>query len=173
MASRKMLQRLLRLRELEEEQSRVALQAAAGGRDRIALELAIARQRQVRERENFVERIGDSDTAARTGAGMAMEQARGQQMRVMPRLKELEAEVTRRRGDFLTRRKERRQVEVLVEQDQENARTEVARRAQQMLDDWYGRRLLRQAAQPEKGRGMESDHRDTAESKAVLRTSKF
>ena len=65
-----------------------------------------------------------------------MEQARKQLARAQPGLRELEAEVVRRREEFLTRRKERRQVEALVEQDQESKRVEIVRRAQQMLDDW-------------------------------------
>jgi flagellar export protein FliJ len=151
MAKGRVLNRLLRLRELEEELSRVQLEAAVGDRNRVAGELAVVVQRQAHGRKSFAAWAGDPDTAGRTGAMIAMEQARKQRTRIEPRLEAAEREVIRQREEFLAHRTERRQVETLVDEQQATMREETARRAQQMLDDWYGRRSPRQAERPPRG----------------------
>ena len=151
MAKRRVLQRLLRLRELEEELSRLELEAAVGERNRVAGELAAAVKRHAHGREVFAAAIGEPDTAGRTGAVMAMEQARKQRIRVEPRLETADREVVRQREEFLTRRTGRRQVETLVDREQLAAQEAVSHRAQQMLDDWYGRRSTRLAQQDSRG----------------------
>lgn len=140
MAKRRVLVRLLRLRELEEELSRVELEAAVGARNRVAAEQAAAAGRQAQARGGFAASLGDRDTAGRTGAVIAMEQARRQQVRIEPRLESADQEVIRQREGYLTRRTGRQQVETLLEREHRTQQEETARRAQQMLDDWYGRR---------------------------------
>jgi flagellar export protein FliJ len=140
MAKRNVLERLWRLRELEEEQSRLELGARVAERNRIAQNLAEVSANAATSRGEFVVRMGDPDTAARTGALVELEQARRRQTVIRPRLDHAETEVELRRGEFLTRRTGRRQVETLLDREREAARAETARRAQQMLDDWYGRR---------------------------------
>lgn len=140
MAKRNVLERLWRLRELEEEQSRLELEAGVVERNRIARELAEISADAARSRGEFVARLGDPDTAARTGALLELEQARRGQAAIRPQLDHAEIEVERHREEFLTRRTVRRQVETLLDREREAMRTETARRAQQVLDDWYGRR---------------------------------
>lgn len=140
MAKRNVLERLWRLRELEEEQSRLELEAQVAERNRIAQHLAEVSSGAARSRDEFVARLADLDTAARTGAMVELEQARRGQAAIRPRLEQAETEVEARREVFLTRRTGRRQVETLLDREREAARSETARRAQQMLDDWYGRR---------------------------------
>jgi flagellar export protein FliJ len=140
MAKRRVLERLLRLRELEEELSRVDLETAVGARNRLAGELAAAAGRQAQAHRGFAASLGDPDTADRTGAVIAMERACKQRLRIEPRLRSAEQEVMRQREEFLARRTGRQQVETLLEQEHRTQQEEVARRAQQMLDDWYGRR---------------------------------
>jgi hypothetical protein len=60
-------------------------------------------------------------------------------------LKEAERELERQREEFLRRRVDRRQVETLVTEARLGAEQEAGRRAQQMLDDWYGRRRRKEA----------------------------
>jgi flagellar export protein FliJ len=144
MANRRVLSRLLRLRELEEEMSRMELESAVGDRNRVAGELAAAVNRQALGRQSFLVSIGDSDTAGRTGSVISMEQARKLSTRIAPRLEAADREVVRRREEFLSRRTGRQQVETLVEREQRTLKEEAARRAQQILDDWYGRRSPRQ-----------------------------
>ena len=145
MANRRVLSRLLRLRELEEEMSRMELEGAVGDRERVAGELAAAVNRQALGRQGFLVSIGDPDTAGRTGAVISMEQARELSVRIASRLEAADREVIRRREEFLSRRTDRQQIETLVQREQLTLREEAGRRAQQMLDDWYGRRSPRQA----------------------------
>jgi flagellar export protein FliJ len=140
MAKRRVLERLWRLRELEEEQSRLALEARVQDRDRIAQRLESATQGVVQSRRVFADRLGDPDTATRTGALAELGQARRRQAAIRPQFELAEIEVERGREEFLARRTGRRQLETLLERGQQAAREETARRAQQMLDDWYGRR---------------------------------
>ena len=140
MAKRNVLERLWRLRELEEEQSRLELEARVTERNRIARHLAEVSSGAARSRGEFVDRLADSDTAARTGALVELEQARRGQAAIRPRLDQAATDVELRRDEFLARRTGRRQVETLLDREREAARAETARRAQQMLDDWYGRR---------------------------------
>jgi len=140
MAKRNVLERLWRLRELEEEQSRLELEARVTERNRIAQYLAEVFAEAALSRGEFLARLADPDTAARTGALVELELARRGQAAIRPRLDEAEAGVELRRDEFLTRRTGRRQVETLLDREREAARAETARSAQQMLDDWYGRR---------------------------------
>ena len=77
---------------------------------------------------------------------MELERAREQQVKIRTRFDASEAEVARQREEFLLRRTERRQVETLVDDQQAMDVIETARRAQQMLDDWYGRRGTKETA---------------------------
>jgi flagellar export protein FliJ len=140
MAKRNVLERLWRLRELEEEQSRLELEARVAERSRVAQNLAEISANAAKSRGDFLARLGDPDTAARTGALVELEHARRGQTAIRPRLDQAEAEVELQREEFLARRTGRRQVETLLDRVREAARSETARRAQQMLDDWYGRR---------------------------------
>jgi len=146
LAERRVLARLLRLRELEEEQSRTELEAAVGVRNRVRVELAEVSDRQTLGRRNFATGIAARDPLGRTGAMMELERAREQQVKIRTRFDASEAEVARQREEFLLRRTERRQVETLVDDQQAMDVIETARRAQQMLDDWYGRRGTKETA---------------------------
>jgi flagellar export protein FliJ len=134
------LPRLLRLRELEEEQSRVDLEAAVGQRNKVQQEKLVTRARLQMGRQSFAAGVAEGNAASRTGAVLQVEQARGQEQPLKLRMAAAEAELAQQFAEFLTRRTDRRQVEALVEQQRSRAALETGRRAQQMLDDWYGRR---------------------------------
>jgi flagellar export protein FliJ len=140
MPGKRVLQRLLRIRELQEEQSRVELEAAVGHRNRVADELVETKSRQAQGRSAFVAGISDRDRTGRAAGMIEMEQARKEQPRIATRLEAANAKVERQRNEFLEHRTARRQVETLVSAEQAALREEAARRAQQTLDDWYGRR---------------------------------
>ena len=141
MAEKRVLARLLKLRVLEEELSRAELEAAVAARNRIEMEMSAAEGRRVRGRRTFADALGDVDTAERTGGVMEMEQAKLLRLRIQPRLKAADTEAVRQREEFLARRTSRRQVETLIDNQRQQAGIEAGRRAQQMLDDWYGRRV--------------------------------
>jgi len=143
MPGKRVLQRLLRIRELREEQSSVELDAAVGQRNRVAEELMEAKSREAQGRSAFVAGISDHDRTGRAAGMLEMEQARKEQPRIATRLEAAKAEVERQRDEFLAYRTARRQVETLVSAEQAALREESARRAQQTLDDWYSRRESR------------------------------
>jgi flagellar export protein FliJ len=152
MPGKRTLERLWRLRELEEEQSRLALEERVQDRDRIVQRLESASRAAVQSRRIFAERLGDPDTAARTGALVELEHARRRQAAIRPQFEVAETNVEMGREEFLTRRTARRQLETLLEREHRAAREEIVRRAQQMLDDWYGRRQPGIAASRERAR---------------------
>jgi flagellar biosynthesis chaperone FliJ len=131
---------LLRLRELEEESSRLQLESAVGNRNRIERELELLVERQAGGRKNFVAGVEGRDGLSRVAGLMEIEQARRSLVYMVPKLKEADLEVAREREEFLRRRTGRRQVETLVDQAHVLAEVEAGRRAQQILDDWFGRR---------------------------------
>jgi ribulose kinase len=78
-----------------------------------------------------------------------MEQARRLGQRIAPRLEAAEDEMLRQREKFLVSRTGKRQVETLVEQQRQDEHQLAMRRAQQMLDDWFGRRMPKAASRAE------------------------
>jgi flagellar export protein FliJ len=140
MSSGKALPRLLRLRQLEEEQARLELEAQLMARN-----MALERQqriveRQDSERREFEEAVQHARTADRTGAVMELGLILDQRLWAEKSLAAAESAVDRSRATFLQKRIGRRQVESLVEEQALLAREEANRRDQQQLDDWYGRR---------------------------------
>jgi hypothetical protein len=141
MVVRRTLTRLLRLRELEEEQSRLKLEAAVTNRNRAQKEFEAAVGRQAQGRRDFVTGILRQSQLERAGGGMEMERASRERLRLQPALETADAEVMRQQAELLVRRTGRRQVETLVKNERTKVEVEAGRRAQQMLDDWYGRRI--------------------------------
>jgi aspartokinase len=140
------LRRLLRVRGLEEEQSRLALEASLAELRRMehALEAAAERDRRGRalvgasartaEVADRLAGLAESKSAARRAAALA------------PRIAAGETEVADLRDEFLTRRVERRQADTLIEEAEALEALEAARRGQQALDDWHAARRFREAA---------------------------
>ena len=140
MSASKTLRRLARIRELEEEQSRLALEAAARSREAVASDLLAAHQERRDGRSDLVRGVERSDGLARQSGLVRMEIAARQADLLRPQLDRLDQELARQRDEYLARRTARRQVETLLSEAEQRARLEADRRAQQMLDDWYGRK---------------------------------
>ena len=140
MAGESVLARLLRLRELEEEQCRLQLEAAVGHQRRVGQAREAIVRRQVAVREEFAAQVGLGDSRGRSAMVFEMELAGRRRARVEQRVSEAESAVQRQREEFLERRTGRQQVESLIETARSREEIETARRAQQMLDDWYSRR---------------------------------
>jgi len=140
LASIRILGRLLRLRELEEDQGRLLLKAAAVVREELSGEMTDAIEEAELGRRTFhfgVERSDSIDRAAGLVASGAGERLREH---LKPRLRAAELELERQRTEFLNRRTSRLQVETLEAEARLLENADAGRRAQQMLDDWYGRR---------------------------------
>lgn len=143
MAPSPALCRLLRIRNLEEEQSRLALESAMGELARLqdALKATVERERHGRrlieasactgELPDRLAGIEEAHTADRLFAALG------------PRIAIKEDEVLARRQEFLLKRVERRQAETLIEAAEAQGAIEAGRRGQQALDNWYGSRKFR------------------------------
>jgi hypothetical protein len=135
------MRRLLKIRDLVEEQSRLALETALGELDRLndALEDTAGRDRRGRrlveasahtgELPDRLAGLEETRTATRFAAALA------------PRLAAAERDVELRREEYFAHRVERRQAETLISEAEAEESAEAGRRAQQALDDWHRFRL--------------------------------
>jgi hypothetical protein len=141
------LRRLLRIRDLEEEQCRLALESATGSLHRLqhALEATVERGRRGRrlleasvhsgELPDRLAGLEEMRAAARHGAALT------------PRIADAELDVAALREEFLSKRVERRQAETLIKETEARDAIEAVRRSQQNLDDWFGNRMHRKSAE--------------------------
>jgi flagellar biosynthesis chaperone FliJ len=157
MAIARGLRRLLQLRKLEEDQSRLALESALTELHRLerALETAAERGRLGRQLVHAAVRTGElTDRVAGLEEGRA----------AMRQAVALEAAIGRSRqsADNLRERLqsvrvERRQVETLLQDAEVASALSADRRSQQTLDDWFGsRRQAAIAAAERSGDGKET-----------------
>jgi flagellar biosynthesis chaperone FliJ len=140
------LRRLLRIRELEEEQSSQALESAMGELWQLEAAIAASEQRKHRGRE-LVRLSAHSGELPDRLSGIEESHAAGRAAAVLaPRIAEAKAGVAALREEFLNKRVERRQAETLIEEAEAKDAVEGARRSQQALDDWYRIRRHREGA---------------------------
>jgi hypothetical protein len=153
------MRRLLHIRNLEEEQSRLALESAMGEFNRLECELtvAIARERQGRRLVEASAQTGElpdrlaglEETRSATRHAEALE----------PRIEAKENEVAELRQAFLVKRVEHRQAETLIQETEAQDAVEADRRAQQSLDGWFGARMHRKGNESE---SSEAPHANAA-----------
>jgi hypothetical protein len=150
MAVSRTLRRLLRIRDLQEEQGRLALESSMGelnrledamkateNRDRLGRRLldASAHTGELPDRLSGLE---ESRTAARISAVLA------------PRIEAKQRDVHIRRQEFLVMRVARKQAESLIEDAESADAIDAGRRGQQSIDDWYSSRLHQSRGQQER-----------------------
>ena len=147
MAVSRALRRLLRIRELEDEQCRLALESTLGELNRLESALAATGERDRRGRRLV-------ENGARTGqlpdrlAGLEETRVAHRLVAVLePRIEAKEEEVEALRQEFLLKRVEHRQAETLIQETEAREAIEAGRSSQQRLDDWYSSRLFRQGAE--------------------------
>jgi len=135
------LRRLLHIRSLEEEQSRLAVESALVELRRLehALNVSVEQDRRGRRRITLSARNGELPD--RVAGVVEMRIANAQATALTPWIAQAEGQVSDLRDEFLLRRVERRQAQTLIDETEERDRVEAARRGQQALDDWYGSRL--------------------------------
>jgi hypothetical protein len=143
MAVSRALRRLLRIRELEEEQNRLVLESASGELNRLEQTLVAAFERE-RQGRRMVESSARSNQLMDRFAGLEETRSAGLYVVALgPRIDAKQEEVAVRRQEFLAKRVERRQAETLIEETEALEAIEAGRRGQQSLDDWYNSRLYR------------------------------
>jgi len=151
MAVSRALRRLLRVRDLEEEQSRLALESALGELHRLEQALTAAFERERRGRRLVESGVQTGQLADRLAGFEETRSASSHALILQPRIRSKNEEVSERRQEFLLKRMERRQAETLIQETEAKEAVEAARRGQQSLDDWYSSRLYRE------GSGAEDD----------------
>lgn len=140
MAASKALQRVVRIRGLQEEQQRAALEAALA--ELHQLEAAVA-ECTVRERHNrrMLEQAAVLNNCAdRQSALVELDAARRRNRVLHTRLLAMQNAAELLRAAFLEKRVERRQAETLVAEADARERAVQGRRAQQTLDDGHNDR---------------------------------
>jgi flagellar biosynthesis chaperone FliJ len=145
------LRRLLRIRELQEEQSRLALESALGELHRLEHALAANFERERRGR-SLVQASAQTNQLTDRLAGL--EETRSAILHAAalgPRIDGLGEEVTDLRKEFLAKRVERRQAETLIRETEAREAIVDGRHSQQSLDDWYSSRLYRDVGKEENG----------------------
>jgi hypothetical protein len=141
MAVSRALRRLVRIRDLEEEQCRVVLESALGDLNRLKHAQAATVEQDRRGRQLLSASAHSGELPDRL-AGIEETRAAVRLAAVLePRIEDAELDVENLREDFLAKRVERRQAATLVEEDAALDAAESQRRSQQSLDDWFGNRM--------------------------------
>jgi hypothetical protein len=137
------LRRLLRIRNLEEEQSRIALESAVGDLRRLEHAQAATVERDRRGRRLFDSSVHTGDLPDRLAGVVEQHAADCVQRALAPRIRDAALDVAGLREDYLDRRVERRQAETLVKESEARDALDLERKSQQGLDDWFRNRLHR------------------------------
>jgi len=145
MAVSRALRRLLRIRDIQEEQSRLALESALGDLHRLEHALAVTNERERRGRSLVQASVQTGQLEDRLAGHEESRSACIHAATLEPRIDGTEREVAERRREFLSKRVERRQVETLIQEAEAQVAIEAERRGQQTLDNWYGSRLYRES----------------------------
>jgi flagellar export protein FliJ len=143
MAVSRALRRLLRIRNIEEEQCRQTLDLAVADLARLQHALGEAAERSSGGRR-LVQASASSGELADRLAGLEETRAADRRtVALIPWIADAAQEVEVLREDYLSKRIERRQAETLIEEAEARDAVEFERRGQQGLDDWYRNRMHR------------------------------
>jgi hypothetical protein len=140
------LLRLLRLRGVLENASRMEVERRTALAARI--DGAQMRQRETirNSREQALRNISEDapeQARHRTAEWMNVESAAWREQQLQPLAQAAQGRVAEAREEFLERRKERQQVESVLENQQARLKFEQERRTQRELDDWFGANQVR------------------------------
>lgn len=135
------LRRLLRIRDIEEEQCRLALESALGELNRLEHALAATTERERRGRRLVVAGVRGGELLDRL-AGLEETHAADRLAGALtPKIAETAQDVVALRQEFLGKRIERRQAETLIGETEARDAVATGRREQQGIDDWYRSRM--------------------------------
>ena len=143
------LARLLRLRALLEESSRVELELRAALAARIDRAQERERETARASRGLVIEAICDKDSLdgqgeSRTVEWTNAETASWREQQLEPIAQATARRVAEGRAAFFERRTERQQVEAILDAAKAREQMEHDRRTQRELDDWFGMKLIRE-----------------------------
>ena len=141
MAVSRALRRLLRVLEIEEEQSRLALESAVGELGILERSMTATKVRERSGRRLFISSAKSGELPDRLAGLEETRAARRRADALAPRIAYAEAEVTAFREAFFSKRVERRQAETLINETETQDAVIAGRRGQQAIADWYLNRL--------------------------------
>lgn len=137
------LRRLLHIRTLQEQQSRMELESALGELRQLEHALASAASRATRGRALIGSSANTGELADRLAGLEEARAASRHTASLQPRIEDAREDASELRRHFLDRRVERRQAETLVSEAEARDAIDVDRRTQQALDDAFGSRRMR------------------------------
>lgn len=141
------LRRLLGIRDLQEEQSKLALESALGELRRLENALRITFERGRRGR-GLIHASAQSGQLTDRLAGLEEDRAVNLHVAALePRIDVKVEEIEELRNAYLSKRVERRQAETLIQEAEAREAMETNRRGQQSIDDWYNLRKFRDSGQ--------------------------
>lgn len=146
MSLSKGLARLLRIRGIEEEQHRLQLESALARRQTLERAREAAAQMEKQGRTSVRASVFSGALSDRQAGLVEAEAARKRGPVLAAHIAAAEKETIERRQEFMEKRVERRQAETIIEQAEAREEVESDRRSQRGIDDWFGARLHRQAA---------------------------
>ncbi len=157
MAIRGALDRLFRVRELEEEQCGAAVEEAVVQMRRLE-NAVVAAQERIRRGRLLVAASAQSGDLLDRVAGVEETRSAGRaQENLSNRVKDAEAALANLRQLFMAKRVERRQVETLLKQQEAALAFGADRRDQRVLDDWHRMRRYREAVETRVSNSGESE----------------
>jgi hypothetical protein len=141
----KALERLLRIRGLEENQRRLTLESAHARLQSLEQARDAAMKIERRGRAWLAESASSGELADRVAGLVESDAARARVRTLEPRVAAAEIETVRRRCEFLDKRVERRQAATLSEEAAARDLLVSERRSQRNIDEWFLERMHRQA----------------------------
>ena len=140
MATSKPLERLLHIRDIQEEQHRLALESAAARLRELEVAKDAARETERAGRALIAASVQTGELAGRMGGLVQAAAARRRGELLAHHIARTEAATQQLQQAFLEKRVERRQTETLVNESEARSAIESNRRTQGALDDWHGSR---------------------------------
>jgi flagellar export protein FliJ len=137
MAASKSLERLLGIRQAEEERSQQELKAAIQELQRLELAHATTHERGKRARTLVASSAQTGEIMDRIAGLQEMATADRLKRMLLKKIDAARKDAQHNRQELLTRRLARRQVETLVDSKSTEARAEANRKTQSTLDDWH------------------------------------
>jgi hypothetical protein len=145
MAVSRALRRLLRIRQIEEEHSRLTLESALGELHRLEHALAASGDRERWGRSLVIASVQSGELPDRL-AGIEETRWAGRHTEALvPLIATAEEDASELREEFLMRRVDRRQAETLIQETEAKDAIEDGRRSQQAIDDWHRSRQHRES----------------------------
>lgn len=137
MAVSRALRHLLRVRNLEEEQDRLALEAALGEQKRLENALVATGERARSGRRLVAASASTGELPDRLAGIEEAHAAERCAAFLAPRIADAELDVAALRQEYIAKRIERRQAETIIQETEASDAVESNRRGQRTLDDWY------------------------------------